>query len=651
MTTPIEQCPKCGQRISPEAPQGLCAACLASELALPTEAGGAPSSSTAPPTPERLRAAFPNLEIQRLAGQGGMGFVFKARQVKLERLVALKILPESLAAQPAFAERFAREGRLLARLNHPNIVAVYDFGEADGLFYLIMEYVDGVNLRQAIKSGWFSSAQALSIVPRICDALQFAHSEGILHRDIKPENILLDTKGRVKIADFGIAKLVSETAAEARLTQSGSPLGTPHYMAPEQIETPDKVDHRADIYSLGVVFYEMLTGELPLGCFSKPSEKSGSDPRLDQVILSTLAKERERRTQSVEEVRTQVETIATTSPIPPIVRSPAPTALEEGKPQSRTRVDSILRRPLPRLAAVLVLLLVLCAAFLLTFVTQFRAKVVSWRDGAAAKKLTLEGATNDLTAGNAPAPWVYVRSRSEVLPGESVVPLLEYPDGRLEEAITTFITHRRTGGHKTTLGLSWQFPGPSYWEASKLALAQIAPRGTILLQEGKPFLVFDVAPADGETSKLVKGTNADTGRFKGYIRYDRSRPGPTERSAVAHIRDVTDSGLVFFSATVPAGYALEAASNSQDFGDGEAITVLSRSSGRGEYHCHWILPRSFRDESLLPVATAQIKSTAQRGPIGFGDGEPCRLFSVTNRVGEVFWGSWELVSSKTPTDS
>src|SRR5262249_48238183 len=132
------------------------------------------------------------------------------RQPNLDRIVALKLLWPKLGADPAFAERFNREARVLARLNHPNIVAVYDFGRSGDFFYLLMEFVDGVNLRQAMRSGRFSSVEALALVPRICDALQFAHEEGILHRDIKPENILLDTRGRLKIADFGIAKLVGE---------------------------------------------------------------------------------------------------------------------------------------------------------------------------------------------------------------------------------------------------------------------------------------------------------------------------------------------------------------------------------------------------------------------------------------------------------
>src|SRR5512136_2906288 len=224
------RCPKCGGPIPAEAPQGLCPKCLFQQASLPTEAGKGGSAKSAPPTHEELAAAFPQLEILGLIGQGGMGFVFKARQPKLERFVALKILPVSLAADPAFAERFTREGRLLARLSHPNIVAIHDFGQANGFFYLLMEFVDGVNLRQAMRVGRFTPAQALAIVPKICEALQFAHNEGILHRDIKPENILLDSKGRVKIADFGIAKLLGEPATDAALTGSGAVLGTAHYM-------------------------------------------------------------------------------------------------------------------------------------------------------------------------------------------------------------------------------------------------------------------------------------------------------------------------------------------------------------------------------------------------------------------------------------
>jgi tRNA A-37 threonylcarbamoyl transferase component Bud32 len=305
----VPKCPQCGVAIPADAPQGLCPRCVLLGAATPTDAGK-PIPRTEPPSPEALRVAFPHLEIVELIGRGGMGFVYKARQAKLDRLVALKLLPLELGADPHFAERFHREARALARLNHPGIVAVYDFGVSAGFGYLLMEFVDGVNLRQAMQAGRFTQREALALVPKICEAIQFAHEQGVLHRDIKPENILLDTQGRVKIADFGIAKLVGEDAPDLTLTLSGARLGTPTYMAPEQVEHPGTVDHRADIYSLGVVFYELLTGELPLGRFAPPSAKADLDARVDDIVMRALAKERELRQQSAGEVKTEVETVA-----------------------------------------------------------------------------------------------------------------------------------------------------------------------------------------------------------------------------------------------------------------------------------------------------------------------------------------------------
>jgi len=242
----------------------------------------------APPI-EEIAPHFPQLEILECLGRGGMGAVYKARQPKLDRFVALKILTRGHDAKitdTEFAARFQQEARALARISHPDIVAVYDFGEAGGYHYLLMEYVDGLTLRQLLQTHKLSPEQALSIVPMICEALQFAHERGIVHRDIKPENILLDKQGRVKIADFGIAKIVGPAAAGPGLTGAKDVIGTPHYMAPEQVEKPQTVDHRADIYSLGVVFYEMLTGELPLGKFQPPSRMVHVDVRLDEVAVA-----------------------------------------------------------------------------------------------------------------------------------------------------------------------------------------------------------------------------------------------------------------------------------------------------------------------------------------------------------------------------
>ena len=200
-------------------------------------------------------------------------------------------------------------------LSHSSIVTVYDFGEADGLYYFVMEYVDGTNLRQAIAHGGLTPPEALAIVPQICDALQVAHDEGVVHRDIKPENVLIDTRGRVKITDFGLAKLLGAKTAETAigtpftLTGTRQVMGTAHYMAPEQMQSSASVDHRTDIYSLGVVFYEMLTGELPIGRFEPLSKKMQIDVRLDDVVLRSLESARDRRYQHANDVKTDVETI------------------------------------------------------------------------------------------------------------------------------------------------------------------------------------------------------------------------------------------------------------------------------------------------------------------------------------------------------
>lgn len=321
MTYSSHPCPSCGAHLESTAPAGLCPRCLMAGALLPTDSVP-PVNPCTPPEVGQVATAFPQLEVQAFIGAGGMGAVFRARQPKLNRLVALKVLPASLAQRDqAFAARFEREGQLLARLHHPNIVAVYDSGLAGEYFYLLMEYVDGVNLRQAMQAGRFTPEQALILVPQICNALQYAHEEGVLHRDIKPENILLDSKGRVKLADFGIGKIIGErefpaahaNEANASLTQAGAALGTPAYMAPEQRDQPNQVDHRADIYSLGVVFYELLTGKLPAGNFSPPSALAASDPKINAIVRQALEKERDRRQQSAAEMRTQVETLTAAS--------------------------------------------------------------------------------------------------------------------------------------------------------------------------------------------------------------------------------------------------------------------------------------------------------------------------------------------------
>lgn len=258
-----------------------------------------------PPTAAELETALPQFEVYGLIGQGGMGAVYKVREKKLDRIVALKVLPRELVKDPEFEERFVREARAQGSLSHPHILTVYDFGETPDFFYIVAEFIDGVDLRQLMNMGRLSPLEALRIVPQICDALQFAHDQGVVHRDIKPENILLDQNGDVRIADFGLAKIAG--GQDVTLTRTEQGLGTPHYMAPEQMTGARQVDHRADIYALGVVLYEMLTGQLPIGHFEVPSKKAGTAEALDSVVMRALAHAVEDRYQKMADVKADVQ--------------------------------------------------------------------------------------------------------------------------------------------------------------------------------------------------------------------------------------------------------------------------------------------------------------------------------------------------------
>lgn len=268
-------------------------------------------------TPEDLAPHFPHLEILSCLGRGGMGVVYKARQKSLNRLVALKLLAPERAEDPQFAERFTREALALAALSHPHIVAVHEFGQAGGFHFLVMEFVDGVNLRQLLQTRRLTPREALSIVPPVCEALQCAHDHGIVHRDIKPENLLIDKAGTVKIADFGIAKIIHggpgqsvDDRVDLRRSAGTLPLGTPDYAAPEQHDGLAALDHRADIYSLGVVLYEMLTGERPDGPVVPPSRRVQVDVRIDEIVLRALERTPELRFQTAGEFSTRVQAVA-----------------------------------------------------------------------------------------------------------------------------------------------------------------------------------------------------------------------------------------------------------------------------------------------------------------------------------------------------
>ena len=248
-----------------------------------------------------------------MIGHGGMGAVYRARQISLDRLVAIKILPpEAADDETQFIQRFKNEARTMAKLSHPAIVTVFDFGEtAEGQLYFVMEFVDGTDVAQMVRSqGRLPPDHALAISAHVCDALQYAHEHGVIHRDIKPANILINQEGQVKVADFGLAK-IEDPSGTTGLTRSSMSMGTPDFVAPEALTLGMVADHRADLYAVGVMLYEMLTGEIPRGVFKVPSQKCGCDARFDAIVLKAMETDREDRYQSAYEIRQHLDEILT----------------------------------------------------------------------------------------------------------------------------------------------------------------------------------------------------------------------------------------------------------------------------------------------------------------------------------------------------
>ncbi len=264
-----------------------------------------------------------NFRIVSRIGEGGMGVVYLAEHVELPKRFAIKSLSKALSNDPDFRKRFYEEAQKQARLDDPNIVQVTDFFEEQGQFFLVMEYVDGQDLSHLIRSkGKLSDAEAVTILRDILKGLGFAHAKGLVHRDMKPSNVLIDKSGRARIMDFGIAVLAK--AGEARLTAVGATVGSPWYMSPEQIEQPREVDVRTDIYALGIVLYEMLTGEVPFDGetdFSvqyqqirtptpDPREKNPDvSEKMAAIVFKAMAKNRAERFQDCGEFLEAIEAL------------------------------------------------------------------------------------------------------------------------------------------------------------------------------------------------------------------------------------------------------------------------------------------------------------------------------------------------------
>jgi uncharacterized Tic20 family protein len=298
------------------------------------------TSATAPhgrqpaPALAALQLVFPELEIQSLIGQGGMGAVYRVRRLADGAILALKVVAAEGAHGQDFAARFQQETQALRRLDHPGIVAIRDFGRSGPWCWLLMDFVDGANLRQVVATGALSPKQTLALMGPLCAALQYAHDQAIVHRDLKPENILVDAQGAPHLVDFGMAKIGESGEA---LTASGIALGTVHYMAPEQVESSRVVDQRADIYSLGVILYELLTGRLPLGRFEPPSQRVPVDARIDEVVMRALERDPDRRWQRISQIADALRAIAAQpapAPVPPAARNPGAAAV----PASATAV-------------------------------------------------------------------------------------------------------------------------------------------------------------------------------------------------------------------------------------------------------------------------------------------------------------------------
>ena len=271
---------------------------------------------------------IPGYKILGKLGAGAMAIVYKAKQLSLDRVVAVKILPRRFSENPDYVQRFYKEGKAAAKLNHNNIVAAYDVGEAGGYHYFVMEYVEGKTLYEDLSKGKiFSEQEAIDITTQVAKALAHAHARGLIHRDVKPKNIMINTAGTVKLADLGLARATDDV--QMAKSEAGKAFGTPYYISPEQIRGEMDIDARSDIYSLGATFYHMVTGRVPFDA-SNPSEvmrKHLKEPLIppdhinkslssgvSEVIEVMMAKRKQDRYASAEELLMDLDAVSRSEP-------------------------------------------------------------------------------------------------------------------------------------------------------------------------------------------------------------------------------------------------------------------------------------------------------------------------------------------------
>src|SRR5688500_5087312 len=309
------------------------------------------------------RALSSSYEIGSELGRDGMGIVYRAKDRRLKRTIAIKVLPPELSYRSEIRTRFLREAETAAQLSHPNIVPIYSVDESNGIVYFVMACVDGVNVaRKLHEQGRLPIAEARRILKEVGEALAYAHARGVIHRDIKPDNILLESEtGRAMVTDFGIARAIQE-GGDARLTATGVAIGTPAFMSPEQAAGDREIDGRSDLYSLGVVAYQMLTGELPFSAASTASmlmkhltervvpvdqKRPEIPPDFAATVMTLLEKEPERRFPSASSFVLMLDT-ASTAPYTPPVRLPVPAPVA----QPLVHTQSAIRNPQSTAAAV-----------------------------------------------------------------------------------------------------------------------------------------------------------------------------------------------------------------------------------------------------------------------------------------------------------
>ena len=351
---------------------------------------------------------IPGYRLEKVVGRGGMGEVHEGVQLSLGRQVAVKLLNAELAKDASFVARFEKEGAALAALRHPNIVSIVDKGKTETTYYLVMEFVDGPSLREQMRNPLFMPGQALKMFEQVCRAIDYAHNRGVIHRDLKPENILFDDQagGIAKVTDFGLAGLDdrADKGGLRNLTQTHVSMGTAAYMAPEQQVDARTADHRADIYSLGVLLYELMVGETPKGNFDPPSVKKPSlDKRLDAIVSKCLKPMPADRYQSVNELLIALEPLVpVTSLIGTSHTSPMQRALRKARQLGRSVMKAV------ELGLVLIAISVVAAALLRdrTASKRLPAGIELTTDSGSKLPLTspgrLDRSTSRLTLGDGP---------------------------------------------------------------------------------------------------------------------------------------------------------------------------------------------------------------------------------------------------------